>query len=109
MFAGDSPNDQPMFAFFPNAVGVANVREMADLMTGAAALRHAVARAPRASRSWPTRSSPRADQPASSGSLPMEARIASRSSRRNGLASVPSKPSASFAWVKAGEWSRLVA
>jgi len=33
IFAGDSPNDQPMFAFFPNAVGVANVLEMADLMT----------------------------------------------------------------------------
>jgi hydroxymethylpyrimidine pyrophosphatase-like HAD family hydrolase len=33
VFAGDSPNDQPMFAFFPNAVGVANVREMADLIT----------------------------------------------------------------------------
>ena len=33
VFAGDSPNDQPMFAFFPNAVGVANVRDMADLMT----------------------------------------------------------------------------
>jgi HAD superfamily hydrolase (TIGR01484 family) len=33
VFAGDSPNDQPMFAFFPNAVGVANVRAMADLMT----------------------------------------------------------------------------
>ena len=33
VFAGDSPNDQPMFAFFPNAVGVANVREMAELMT----------------------------------------------------------------------------
>jgi HAD superfamily hydrolase (TIGR01484 family) len=32
VFAGDSPNDQPMFAFFPNAVGVANVSEMADLM-----------------------------------------------------------------------------
>ena len=32
VFAGDSPNDQPMFAYFPNAVGVANVREMADLM-----------------------------------------------------------------------------
>ena len=32
VFAGDSPNDQPMFGFFPNAVGVANVREMADLM-----------------------------------------------------------------------------
>jgi HAD superfamily hydrolase (TIGR01484 family) len=33
VFAGDSPNDQPMFAYFPNAVGVANVRDMADLMT----------------------------------------------------------------------------
>jgi hypothetical protein len=32
-FAGDSPNDQPMFAAFPNSVGVANVRAMADLMT----------------------------------------------------------------------------
>jgi len=25
VFAGDSPNDAPMFAYFPNAVGVANV------------------------------------------------------------------------------------
>jgi hypothetical protein len=33
VFIGDSPNDQPMFAYFPNAVGVANVLEMADLMT----------------------------------------------------------------------------
>ena len=33
VFAGDSPNDQPMFACFPNSVGVANVRRMADLMT----------------------------------------------------------------------------
>src|SRR5258706_3636057 len=32
VFVGDSPNDQPMFAYFPNAVGVANVREMADLI-----------------------------------------------------------------------------
>ena len=32
VFAGDSPNDQPMFAYFPHAVGVANVRGMADLM-----------------------------------------------------------------------------
>ena len=32
VFAGDSPNDQPMFRFFPHAVGVANVREMAELM-----------------------------------------------------------------------------
>jgi hypothetical protein len=33
VFAGDSPNDQPMFAFFPNAVGVANVLDMRDMMT----------------------------------------------------------------------------
>jgi hypothetical protein len=32
IFAGDSPNDQPMFAFFPNAVGVANVREFVGRM-----------------------------------------------------------------------------
>jgi len=32
VFAGDSPNDQPMFRFFPNAVGVANVRDMEELM-----------------------------------------------------------------------------
>jgi HAD superfamily hydrolase (TIGR01484 family) len=30
VFAGDSPNDARMFAHFPNAVGVANVREFAD-------------------------------------------------------------------------------
>ncbi len=29
-FAGDSPNDAPMFAYFPNAVGVANVRGFLD-------------------------------------------------------------------------------
>ena len=28
-FVGDSPNDAPMFAFFPNSVGVANVRDFA--------------------------------------------------------------------------------
>ena len=27
VFSGDSPNDAPMFGFFPNAVGVANVRD----------------------------------------------------------------------------------
>ncbi len=32
VFVGDSPNDQPMFRFFPDSVGVANVRAMADLM-----------------------------------------------------------------------------
>ncbi len=32
VFAGDSPNDAPMFGFFPNAVGVANVRDFADRM-----------------------------------------------------------------------------
>jgi HAD superfamily hydrolase (TIGR01484 family) len=26
VFAGDSPNDQPMFAFFANSIGVANIR-----------------------------------------------------------------------------------
>ena len=30
VFVGDSPNDAPMFAFFPHAVGVANVREFDD-------------------------------------------------------------------------------
>lgn len=29
VFAGDSPNDSPMFGFFPNGVGVANVRDFA--------------------------------------------------------------------------------
>jgi HAD superfamily hydrolase (TIGR01484 family) len=31
-YAGDSPNDSPMFGFFPNAVGVANVQDFADAM-----------------------------------------------------------------------------
>ena len=30
VFAGDSPNDAPMFALFPNAVGVANLRRFLD-------------------------------------------------------------------------------
>ncbi|MEP7060799.1 MAG: HAD-IIB family hydrolase [Betaproteobacteria bacterium] len=30
VFAGDSPNDAPMFGFFPRAVGVANVRQYLD-------------------------------------------------------------------------------
>ena len=30
VFVGDSPNDAPMFEFFPNSVGVANIREFAD-------------------------------------------------------------------------------
>ena len=29
VYSGDSPNDGPMFGFFPNAVGVANVRDFA--------------------------------------------------------------------------------
>jgi len=32
VFCGDSPNDAPMFGYFPNAVGVANVRDFADRM-----------------------------------------------------------------------------
>jgi hydroxymethylpyrimidine pyrophosphatase-like HAD family hydrolase len=33
VFAGDSPNDAPMFAFFGNSVGVANVRRFEALLT----------------------------------------------------------------------------
>lgn len=32
VFCGDSPNDVPMFAFFPHSVGVANVRRFAANM-----------------------------------------------------------------------------
>jgi HAD superfamily hydrolase (TIGR01484 family) len=32
VFLGDSPNDAPMFGFFPNAIGVANVRDLAGRM-----------------------------------------------------------------------------
>jgi HAD superfamily hydrolase (TIGR01484 family) len=32
VFVGDSPNDAPMFGFFPHAVGVANIRDFADRM-----------------------------------------------------------------------------
>jgi len=30
VYVGDSPNDAPMFAYFPNAVGVANVAPFLD-------------------------------------------------------------------------------
>ena len=30
VFSGDSPNDSPMFGFFPHSVGVANVRDFTD-------------------------------------------------------------------------------
>jgi HAD superfamily hydrolase (TIGR01484 family) len=32
VFSGDSPNDAPMFGYFPNGVGVANVRDFAQGM-----------------------------------------------------------------------------
>ena len=32
VYVGDSPNDAPMFAFFPRSVGVANVRRFADVL-----------------------------------------------------------------------------
>jgi HAD superfamily hydrolase (TIGR01484 family) len=32
IYVGDSPNDSPMFGFFPNAVGVANVQDFAGRM-----------------------------------------------------------------------------
>ncbi len=37
VFAGDSPNDAPMFAAFPNAVGVANVCDFEDRLPAAPA------------------------------------------------------------------------
>ncbi|MFZ5426740.1 MAG: HAD-IIB family hydrolase [Thermodesulfobacteriota bacterium] len=37
VFSGDSPNDSPMFAFFPNSVGVANVRDFASELEAAPA------------------------------------------------------------------------
>lgn len=33
LFVGDSPNDAPMFAYLPHAVGVANVMDLADRMS----------------------------------------------------------------------------
>ena len=30
LFCGDSPNDEPMFEYFPNACGVANIEQFAD-------------------------------------------------------------------------------
>jgi HAD superfamily hydrolase (TIGR01484 family) len=33
LFSGDSPNDEPMFAFFPNSVGVANIRVFMDKLS----------------------------------------------------------------------------
>jgi HAD superfamily hydrolase (TIGR01484 family) len=32
VFVGDSPNDAPMFGYFPHSVGVANVNEFLDLL-----------------------------------------------------------------------------
>jgi HAD superfamily hydrolase (TIGR01484 family) len=37
LFIGDSPNDEPMFAYFPHAVGVANVADFTDRMRHAPA------------------------------------------------------------------------
>ena len=36
-FAGDSPNDAPMFAYFGNSVGVANVRRFETLLASSPA------------------------------------------------------------------------
>ena len=36
-FCGDSPNDAPMFGYFPHSVGVANVRRFADILEAAPA------------------------------------------------------------------------
>lgn len=37
VFTGDSPNDAPMFAFFPYAVGVANIRAFSGRLTASPA------------------------------------------------------------------------
>ena len=37
VFIGDSPNDAPMFAYFPHSVGVANVRRLAHRLEHAPA------------------------------------------------------------------------
>jgi len=37
VFVGDSPNDAPMFAHFPHAVGVANIRKFSDRLPAAPA------------------------------------------------------------------------
>jgi hypothetical protein len=37
VFVGDSPNDAPMFGFFPNSVGVENVRRFSDCLTASPA------------------------------------------------------------------------
>ena len=37
VFAGDSPNDAPMFGFFPASVGVANVLDFAGELAAAPA------------------------------------------------------------------------
>ena len=42
VFSGDSPNDAPMFGYFPNAVGVANVKDFAEPARAPAALDHGV-------------------------------------------------------------------
>jgi hydroxymethylpyrimidine pyrophosphatase-like HAD family hydrolase len=33
VFAGDSPNDEPMFGYFPHSVGVANVSQFVAQMS----------------------------------------------------------------------------
>ncbi len=33
VFAGDSPNDVPMFEFFPSSVGVANIKDFIDRLS----------------------------------------------------------------------------
>jgi len=37
VFVGDSPNDAPMFAYFPHAIGVANIRDFAGCLSHAPA------------------------------------------------------------------------
>ncbi len=52
IFVGDSPNDAPMFGFFPLACGVSGVRAFADEIETPGPLCHARARAAAASSRW---------------------------------------------------------
>ena len=54
VFVGDSPNDAPMFAYFPTAVGVANVAPFLDRIATPAGLRHERAKRGPDSSSWRT-------------------------------------------------------
>ena len=46
VFVGDSPNDAPMFEYFPHSVGVANIRDFDGLLRIVYFMGYSVLRAP---------------------------------------------------------------